>query len=392
MRLTGEIGEGRQLTLMLLKQPVVRCHVTNEWRDRCSSNLFFPLQRLLTKIQFLSIHGPCTSDSSPNVIEICLAPGEARRLIPPAEDDWMTMAHERQLKPATAPHLKDPVCSRKPARPSVVVWLTSFFAWDFPLKMTLSASSTFPLGDVSDSQLQALCEALWTWALCAPCSQGRDCNREECPRRRTPRLEPFFQYYREVTASYIPELIMPGSSQAIRSHEDLFDIIRLLHQNPTMQRGRLTAQYFSRRGEEYEPPINDQHRAFNLAVRVMLMINCCIDGQAGGRLELGVEPSVWRGDKSLVEFVSATFPTRDHPTLNEKDESYPDIKFELTAKKLGKVAGLRFKGTDDLRNHLKLDQKTGVVEIYHHTSVLKEHLVASSQKFQGPGVGNLPTQ
>jgi hypothetical protein len=44
------------------------------------------------------------------------------------------------------------------------------------------------------------------------------------------------------------------------------------------------------------------------------------------------------------------------------------------ARKLKKHAGLSFRPTDDLRIHLKLNQRTGVVEIFHHTAFLKEHL------------------
>ena len=258
--------------------------------------------------------------------------------------------------------------------------------------MALSTPSTFPLEEVTNSQLQELCHILWGWSLCTQCLQGGICRGGECPGPRTARLAPFFQYYREVTASYVPELLISDTGQAIRSHEDLFEIIRHIQQHPTMARSVLTTQYFSSRGDEHEPPISDQHRAFNLAVRVSLMVNCCIDGQAGGLLESGAEPGVWRGDKSLAEFISASFPTRDHPTLNENDESSPDIKSELTAKKLRKVANLRFQGTDDLRNHLRLDQRTGVVEIYHHTSVLKEQLMASSGRFQILGRASLPLQ
>ena len=65
----------------------------------------------------------------------------------------------------------------------------------------------------------------------------------------------------------------------------------------------------------------------------------------------------------------------DHPSLNDNETTLPvSIKKALLARKLKKVAGLTFRGTDDLRNHFKLDHKTGVVEVFHHTSFLKEHL------------------
>jgi hypothetical protein len=82
---------------------------------------------------------------------------------------------------------------------------------------------------------------------------------------------------------------------------------------------------------------------------------------------------------TLTQFIEQAFPKTDHPNLNEGDHlgKSADIKSELRAKSLKKAASLKFQPTDDLSNHLKLDQKRGIVEIYHHTAVLKEHLIAN---------------
>ena len=243
--------------------------------------------------------------------------------------------------------------------------------------MDVTNSTAYPLAEVPDAVFQRLCETLWDWNLCSGCSTSQACVGENCPRRRRARLEPFYQYYKEVAESYVPEIV-PDALPAIRSHQDLFNIIRLLKENPTVSRIQLTKEYFSSRNEN-ETPLSDQHRAFNIALRVIAMINCTVETQAGGLLESGVEPSIWRSNQTLLEFISETFPMRDHPSLNDEDGTFPDIKSEVTAGKLKKIAGLKFQGTSDLRNHLKLDQKTGTVEIYHHTSVLKEHLMASKE-------------
>ncbi|MCJ1379602.1 hypothetical protein MMC17_002704 [Xylographa soralifera] len=70
------------------------------------------------------------------------------------------------------------------------------------------------------------------------------------------------------------------------------------------------------------------------------------------------------------------FPMTDHPGLNSNGEtdSPLNIRTALTAKKLMKRAGLKFQATDDSRCHLKLDRENDVVQIYHHTAFLKEHL------------------
>ncbi|KAK4079067.1 hypothetical protein Trihar35433_172 [Trichoderma harzianum] len=142
---------------------------------------------------------------------------------------------------------------------------------------------------------------------------------------------------------------------------------------------QLTREFFSARKsvEKELPPLADQHRAFHLAMRVLVMAGCRIEHQGGGLLEFGTDPCIWRSDQSPLDFTAAIFPVREHPSLNDESQSSIDIKAELCAVKLKQIAGLKFEGTVELREHLKLDQKTGVVKIYHFTSVLKEHLRAS---------------
>ncbi|KAL6694079.1 hypothetical protein J3F84DRAFT_378519 [Trichoderma pleuroticola] len=143
-----------------------------------------------------------------------------------------------------------------------------------------------------------------------------------------------------------------------------------------MKRSELTHEYFSKRDKP--PPSSDQHWAFNLAMQVMSMVKCSAENQPSSLLELGTQAIQWHFDESLAEFISRAFPQKDTGNLHVHDDSgeMRDIKPALTARRLKKVAGLRFQGTDDLRNHLRMDVKGGVVEIYHYTSVLREHLAA----------------
>jgi hypothetical protein len=60
----------------------------------------------------------------------------------------------------------------------------------------------------------------------------------------------------------------------------------------------------------------------------------------------------------------------------------------LKAKKLQKHAGLQFRSTDDLRSHLKLDDALGVVDLFHHTAFLKEHLRLTKDKPLNMTVGD----
>lgn len=205
------------------------------------------------------------------------------------------------------------------------------------------------------------------------CKKDETCTSTRCPWRRASRLKWFFDFYKDVTSSYVPELL-PGSAPALRNHQDVFDIIRLFRAHPSTKRSELTEQYFSKRDKP--PPPADQHRAFNLAVQIMSTVKCSADNQPSGLLELGTQPIQWHSDNSLVDFMAKVFPQNDTGNLHVRDDSgkIRDLKSILTAKRLKKAASLRFQGTDDLRNHLKMDIKDGVVEVFHCTSVLKEHL------------------
>lgn len=243
-----------------------------------------------------------------------------------------------------------------------------------------SFSSPYPLEGVSEIQLQKLCRVLWGWKICNSCENGEGCTTTDCSWPRSGRLARFFQYYKEVTAHYVPELLS-GSHPALRTHEDLHEIIKVLKTRPDVPRSRVTTEYFSTRnqGKKPLPPPADQNRAFSIAVRVFAMLNCSDQNQSSDLLEFGSRALLWRNEMTLSQFMEQAFPKTDHPNLNETDHfgKAADIKSELRAKNLKRAAGLKFQPTDDLRNHLKLDQKQGIVEIYHHTAVLKEHLAAN---------------
>lgn len=153
-----------------------------------------------------------------------------------------------------------------------------------------------------------------------------------------------------------------GQKPGLASHEDLMKIIGELKSNPEATREQILEKMFPDR-----PARSDQERAFNIAVRVMLMVNCATSRQSSVLLEYGNQQTPWRGDVSFSEFITSVFPKTDHPSIDQ-------IKDNLRATKLKKRAGIRFEPTDDLRNHLKLDRKRAVVEIFHHTAFLKEHL------------------
>jgi len=156
--------------------------------------------------------------------------------------------------------------------------------------------------------------------------------------------------------------VKAGQKPGLASHEDVVKIIEELKSNPDATRVEILERLFTDR-----PARSDQERAVNLAVRVMLMVNCSTSRQSSVLLEHGSGQVPWRGEIPFSEFVTSAFPKTDHPSIDE-------IKDSLRATKLKKRAGIRFEPTDDLRNHLKLDRKRAVLEIFHHTAFLKEHL------------------
>src|ERR1700755_3298568 len=120
-------------------------------------------------------------------------------------------------------------------------------SWTADAKCTCemeSLSSPYPLRSVSETQLKKLCQTLWNWQLCGDCESARPCMSTSCPWQRSKRLAGFFDYYREITASYVPEL-QPGTIPALRTHEDILEIIQALKAEPDLPRSQLTQDYFS---------------------------------------------------------------------------------------------------------------------------------------------------
>lgn len=261
----------------------------------------------------------------------------------------------------------------------------------------------FPLQNVAVPELKELCQALWDWELCCDCQEdiegspgpSRRCRGlNNCPwGQRSQRLGPFFDFYREVTGSYVPDFF-GDEDQALRGHRDVFDIIRFLRRyGHTLPRTQCLHGYFATRhghgDEQALVPQSDQGRAFDLAARILTMTTVgCADGQdllgqTGNGDEGGIgslSHATWTSTKCLQDSMADFFPSRIHPSLQAGDPQATVIKKSLTAEMLRTVAGIRLERTDNLRDHLKLDSAAGVALVFHHTSVLKEHLLATKAR------------
>lgn len=251
-----------------------------------------------------------------------------------------------------------------------------------------------PLADTSDAHLQSLGESLWDWKLCDRCAGKARCNDLECPWSRAEKLKRFWTYYKELTASYVPEFL-PGSSPALSDQQDLHQLLRRLKTHSELPRSHLTRDYFSERSGSGEkcPHRADQDRAFNLAIQLLFMINCNGSPQiSGGLPRAGHMALAWQDGRSVQSVMEEAFrrPAPAFSTEVEVSERSIGVRYDLAAKRLQREAGLRFEGTDDLSRHLKMDRVLGIVEIFQHSAALKESLRASQYglKIKHDGTAN----
>ena len=266
--------------------------------------------------------------------------------------------------------------------------------------MSVSEQDLFPLATVTRENLARLCSALWGWSPCRHWVVGEQCPQApSCSCQRAIKLEPFFDYYRNVTAYYLPDSV-GHSYPALKSHDNLIDIITLLKDNVNRHRSELTAEYFAPQVKQvdHQPPSSDQNRAFNLAARIISMVQASAENLSDGLLEAGIQPAIWHSDRSFINFIDLVFRKKEHPALNSGGDvaALTTNKLALiAAKRLKKVARLKIIPTNDLSNHLLLDEKHGTVAIFHYTSVLKEHLRAGATDADKESQGsrwNIPPQ
>ncbi|KAI9765914.1 MAG: hypothetical protein M1840_007055 [Geoglossum simile] len=236
-----------------------------------------------------------------------------------------------------------------------------------------------PFGRVTEGELGQLSQVLWSWPLCEGCRAGNGCVIVGCPSQRSKRLLRFFQRYKDLTASYDPD-VTPNEQPALRTYKDLFGIIQTLKLQQELTRAQLEDRLFHDRPSHTPFSTADKERAIDLAVRIMIMVHCSTQRQSSSVLEHGIYRIPWQSDLTFSQFITHIFPMTDHPSLNDGKQSSSDMKRALTAKKLKKHAGLKFRPTDDLRSHLKLDRKNDTVEIFHRTAFLKEHLRLTKDK------------
>lgn len=134
------------------------------------------------------------------------------------------------------------------------------------------------------------------------------------------------------------------------------------------------------------PP--EKERSFQLAASIATMCNCIGQDWEDHRYGDSALGSLgrWQCDEPLDAFIREAFPKEEHKALQLGGRKGEAIRRKLTAVNLKSIGNIEIQGTHDLRNHLRLNDWEGKVrvKIFHHTSFLRQHLLASKQaKEQG---------
>ncbi|KAK6333702.1 hypothetical protein TWF730_003885 [Orbilia blumenaviensis] len=262
----------------------------------------------------------------------------------------------------------------------------------------LHTPSTSSLANTTDDNRRGLCRALWGWKFCDSCEASGACALVSCPRNRIPSLGRYFGHYKELVCSYSHDLEYHRKDAVVSSHEEIFDVIRILKEQPNITRDALARQAFrdpTNMGMESE-----QEHVVGLAVKALTMVYSTHWLKQNAEHDNGdlVSPN-WMKDVPFHEFLEGLFPMTDHPGFGEdSSSSFWELKSNITGSKLIRRGGLTFAPTEDLSNHLKLNRRTGVIEIFHYTAFLKENLRITKYIKEAMGIeesirlGALPRQ
>ncbi|KAH7319846.1 hypothetical protein B0I35DRAFT_478152 [Stachybotrys elegans] len=225
---------------------------------------------------------------------------------------------------------------------------------------------------ISDGNLLSeVGQSLWSWHLCKDCLDGKACAGGECHNVRLIGLQRYLQYYKAIITTYLEGT--PRDGTAIDSFEDIFRIVATLRANPDVTHAELCQQVFASNKTRFSP--SEQSDGLALAVRIFLMLDPTALYHSSDRLEKGTFRVHWKCDVPFSKYIQDIFPLGNHHALvDANSELSEDIRAQLKATKLAKRLCITIRGTSDIRNHLHLDRRHRVLEIFHYTSFLKEQL------------------
>ena len=227
-----------------------------------------------------------------------------------------------------------------------------------------------PLEVISETDLQDVCKCIWDWRLCGGCCGKPNCETSSCPWSRRDRVQPALSRYNRLCSYYMP---VSTKHQALRCHQDLLKIMDMIKGEANESKEELMDRFFAAR--RIHVPVSDQEGALNLAVSILLSINCGVPDNHTDNLEDSEFAIPWRTGSSVTAFVDEAF--KKNSTVHHFSNMSSIIGPGLTAKRLKDKIGLQFQPTDDMHSHLRIDFRSRVVYLFDCTAVLEEMLSAT---------------
>lgn len=186
----------------------------------------------------------------------------------------------------------------------------------------------------------------------------------------------YFQIYDRLTSPQYTTVQVDLS--ALNSHDDVRRLALELRANPQSTREEFRAKVSQNSLTDPELVI-DQERAINVAVHIMLMIDCIDKDRHYEGYEIGgFRPVSWDSSEQFTDFVKKVCPIDVHD--QEKVRTALKEKNALKCWKLSKRAHIKFLPTDNIAEHLLYDSKDNVVRLFRQTTFLKAHLRLSASQ------------
>ncbi|PHH93005.1 hypothetical protein CDD83_2494 [Cordyceps sp. RAO-2017] len=113
--------------------------------------------------------------------------------------------------------------------------------------------------------------------------------------------------------------------------------------------------------------------AAHVAIRAAFMVDSAVSEGHGPGFAIGKHQQVsWQLSEPLTDFMNRCFPAYGY--IERSAEAFAEQK-SIKAWKLKSRLGISFRGTDNLAQHLLLDERNAVLYLFHHSSFLKAQLV-----------------
>jgi hypothetical protein len=216
------------------------------------------------------------------------------------------------------------------------------------------------LGAPPPEILDTLCQTLWEWKTCTSCSRS-GCPSEQCQWTFKRNLQAYFQFYEDVSCGSRPKDLFE-TRQAIRTHDELVSIIRLIKHRPDCTRKELIQQAFA--ANTPVPSHDEQNRSFDLSMRILTTLECGPSSHLRKSTNEPYSDLVWKDEETAISFVQSAFDVTSSETIQ---------LFTPTAEKLRNL-GIIVVGTENLRDHLRYSPRTKTLQIFRFTAFLREHL------------------